>query len=267
MGYIKRTTALLLAVLMTFTLAACSAVIENKSQDVSGSVKMLTEAETAEISETFQETEAVQISETIEDTEIVQDTEAAEGIETDQKELKLGSVTGNVYENTYFGIGCSLDENWVYADEDELADMIGMSVEMFDDEEIGEQILKADMFYDMFASADNGAVNIVISVENLGALYGMALDEESYIDAALVSLEDVMASANVTVKDFEKTTLTFAGKDHVAVRMYSVNENYNNDVYQLLVCIKQGSYIALITMSSSAYDVTESMTDLFYKVE
>lgn len=284
MKHIRQSLALLLALLLMLALAACSGQEEptgsvsssgDESQDVSGTVSDASDEEEPEgqAEEADQEVETDQEEpadeeepnqeEPADEEEPNQEEEASAG----EEELELGTMVGGVYENAYFGIGCKLDDNWVYASEEELAEMVGASAEVVNDEELQQQILEADIFYDMYAAADDGAVNMSVNVENLGVLYGTILDEDGYIDMATESLEESMASAGMTVTSLEKTTVTFAGQERTALCLHSVYDEYELDIYQLLVCIKEGGYMATVTMTSMGSDITDTMAAMFYAVE
>lgn len=184
----------------------------------------------------------------------------------DQPEVdfQLGVTTGGKYESTFLGIGCSLDDSWSFAGQEELAQMIGATAEMFDNEEYAEQMKKLDMFYDMAAISDDGLVNINVIIQNMGLLYGMALSEEKYIELAQEGLEEQLSSAGFTLEGVESGTVTFAGQERSGLHITSTYQGvayYCQQIY-----IKQGNYMGVITLASFTEDITGSMLDYFYAV-
>ena len=184
----------------------------------------------------------------------------------DQTEVdfQLGVTTGGKYESTFLGIGCSLDDSWSFASQEELAQMIGATAEMFDNEEYAEQMKNTDMFYDMAAAADDGLVNINIIIQNMGLLYGMALSEEKYIEISQEGLEEQLSSAGFTLEGAEAGTVTFAGQERSGLHItctYQGIAYYCQQVY-----IKQGNYMSVITLASFFEDDTDAMLDYFYAV-
>ena len=178
--------------------------------------------------------------------------------------FQLGVTTGGKYESTFLGIGCSLDDSWSFASQEELAQMIGATAEMFDNEEYAEQMKNTDMFYDMAAAADDGLVNINIIIQNMGLLYGMALSEEKYIEISQEGLEEQLSSAGFTLEGTEAGTVTFAGQERSGLHItctYQGIAYYCQQVY-----IKQGNYMSVITLASFFEDDTDSMLDYFYAV-
>ena len=184
--------------------------------------------------------------------------------EQTEVDFQLGVTTGGKYESTFLGIGCSLDDSWSFASQEELAQMIGTTAEMFDNEEYAEQMKNTDMFYDMAAAADDGLVNINIIIQNMGLLYGMALSEEKYIEISQEGLEEQLSSAGFTLEGAEAGTVTFAGQERSGLHItctYQGIAYYCQQVY-----IKQGNYMSVITLASFFEDDTDSMLDYFYAV-
>lgn len=184
--------------------------------------------------------------------------------EQTEVDFQLGVTTGGKYESTFLGIGCSLDDSWSFASQEELAQMIGATAEMFDNEEYAEQMKNTDMFYDMAAASDDGLVNINIIIQNMGLLYGMALSEEKYIEISQEGLEEQLSSAGFTLEGVEAGTVTFAGQERSGLHItctYQGIAYYCQQVY-----IKQGNYMSVITLASFFEDDTDAMLDYFYAV-
>lgn len=220
----KRTLALILALVMVFSLCACTG-----NDDVKGKTEPK-----------------------------VTQTAAPE------KELELGSVSGGRYENSYFGFGCELGELWTYANEEQLLGMVQATADLVDDENLKDELLKADMFYDMMTYFYDGVTNINVVVQNLGAVYGTLLDEETIAEKNANTMSEQFAAANMEVRSCEQVTVEFAGADHAGILIHSVANG--SDVYQLQAYVKTGKYVAIITMSSPLEDNIDAMLGFFYAV-
>lgn len=220
----KRTLALILALVMVFSLCACTS-----DDDVKGKTEPK-----------------------------VTQTAAPE------KELELGSVSGGRYENSYFGFGCELGELWTYASEEQLLSMVQATADLVDDENLKDELLKADMFYDMMTYFYDGVTNMNVVVQNLGAVYGTLLDEETIAEKNANTMSEQFAAANMEVRSCEQVTVEFAGADHAGILIHSVANG--SDVYQLQAYVKTGKYVAIITMSSPLEDNIDAMLGFFYAV-
>lgn len=243
----KRTIALLLTLAMLFALCACG----KTEEEIRGAVTAISEepkAEEAAPSET-EETTA----------------ESAEEAPIEDVEVKLGLVEGGRYESEFLGIGCELDENWTYASIEEMAQIMGMTTEVFAETDYAESIKSAEMFYDMYAARTDGLGSINILLQNMGLLYGAVISEEQYVDLSTESLSSQLESAGFANVEWERVELDFAGESRPGLKISSEIEGV--PYYCTQVYIKSGSHIAVITLATYFEDTTESMADYFFAVE
>ena len=180
--------------------------------------------------------------------------------------IERGVIENNVYENAFLGIGCELDEDWVFYTDEEIAENNGIAVEMLEDEELQELLEENPTLTEMWATYEDGILVTGINIENLGLLYGMVLDEDAYIDLSLEGVERSIEAAGLEDDKAEKITIEFAGAERSAIRVTGM---YGGEVafYQTQVCIKVGSYMALILLQSSDEDLTEELAGLYYALE
>lgn len=181
-----------------------------------------------------------------------------------EKELELGSVSGGKYENSYFGFGCELGELWTYANEEQLLSMVQATADLVDDENFKDELLKADMFYDMMTYFYDGVTNMNVIVQNIGAAYGALLDEDAIAEQTAEILPEQLATANMDVQSCDKVSLNFAGAEHAGVRTHSITGD--GELYQLQAYVKVGKYVAVVTVSSPLEDNIDAMLGFFYAV-
>lgn len=181
-----------------------------------------------------------------------------------EKELELGSVSGGRYENSYFGFGCELGELWTYASEEQLLGMVQATADLVDDENFKDELLNADMFYDMMTYFYDGVTNMNVIVQNIGAAYGALLDEDAIAEQTAEILPEQLATANMDVQSCDKVSLNFAGADHAGILIHSTING--SDMYQLQAFVKAGKYVAIITISSPLEDNIDAMLGFFYAV-
>ena len=63
----------------------------------------------------------------------------------------------------------------------------------------------------------------------------------------------------------EAGSMEFAGADHSTLRVTSTISEI--PVYELMVCVKEGNYMGVITLASYLEDTTEEMAALFTAVQ
>ncbi len=238
----KRRIALLLALVMLVSLCACG----KTESEIRGAVTAITEEPQTEAPS---QTEAE---------------EATEESPVEDVEVKIGLVNGGRYESEFLGVGCELDENWIYATQEEMAQLMGITTEAFADTDYAESIKDAEMFYDMYAANADGLSSINVLLQNLGLIYGTVLTEEQYIELSTQSLSTQLESAGFSNVEWEVVQLDFAGESRPGLKISSEIEGV--PYYCTQAYIKSGSYIAVITLATYFEDTTEAMIDYFFAV-
>ena len=186
---------------------------------------------------------------------------AACGGKSNEPDLHRGTVDGDTYTSEFLGLKLTVDEDWVIADDEQLAELSGVVKESFTDEEIRDQIEKGGSVTDLYAlnQADGSSLNITI--QKLSLVSGMLVTEDAYAEANLKQLPDALASASITVDKLEKTKVTFVGEEHVALALEGTIQDV--PLYETLVMVKTGSYIACITAATFFEDTTADLLDMF----
>ena len=114
---------------------------------------------------------------------------------------------------------------------------------------------------DMYAASADGTATINVIFEDMGVLYGAALDEDAYINLVMPTLEDALMQAGMSDIQVEAGSMEFAGADHSTLRVTSTISEI--PVYELMVSFKEGNYMGVITLASYLEDTTEEMAALF----
>ena len=87
------------------------------------------------------------------------------------------------------------------------------------------------------------------------------MDEDAYINLVMPTLEDALMQAGMSDIQVEAGSMEFAGADHSTLRVTSTISEI--PVYELMVCVKEGNYMGVITLASYLEDTTEEMAALF----
>ncbi len=180
----------------------------------------------------------------------------------DEVEVSLGSSANNVYENKFLGIGCKLDDTWTFKTDEEIRELNNLTQDMLGDE-YAEQIKNAALIYDMSAIKNDATASINVNIENIGLVNGAIYDEESYIDNSLNTLKEPLESAGFENLVINKVTVDFGGKQSPAIAISA--ELAGVKIYEKVVCVKQGKYIACITVASYLEDSTDALIAAFYR--
>ena len=239
----KRTAIFLLALMLMLVLTACGPATqpENTGPATQPSTQVLTETTEPSTQPTAESTEPV--------------------TQPQEESPRLGSYADGVYSNDYLGVKCTLTEEFTVATKEELAQLNGVVAGAMSDQDLAQQLLKSGVAHAFYAIADEGLVTINIAVENLGLIYGTLLDEESYVEHSIGQLPAALKSMGLVDIKTEAVSLTLAGKEHAGVTVHGTLSGV--DFYEKLVCIKNGSYMTVVTVGSYYEDITDYLLSLF----
>ena len=190
----------------------------------------------------------------------------------EDRPLTLGVVEGNTYTNTYAGFGCTLGEGWTMLPADQLQELPDIVKESVQGTEVGEAMKDIQQFTDMLAENVDQMTNMNVLFQKLSMQERIAyklLSEEAIVDETLKqkdALIEAYTAMGLEITSIEKTTVTFLGEEHFAMK--TVAETQGVPCYMLQVFnYGLGEYSVTMTLTSFLEDNTESMLELFYKVE
>jgi hypothetical protein len=259
----KKFLVVILALALMLSICACSGgttATVDKTVDTAAANEDENVVETEDIDEeaegeptTMDEPEDEETAEPVED----DTTSAADEI----SEIR-GTISDSTYTNTYFDVEFNFSDDWTVASEDELLELSGIVADSSDDSNISEALANSTVFYDLYATADEGLESVNITIENLGEENGSKYDESAYADAALASVESALESAGLSNVTAEKVTVTSYGQEYYAIKVYCeyAQEDADNvPIYELVAIVKNGNYVACITAASYYTDYTYDM--------
>lgn len=210
----------------------------------------------------------------------VQQPEASEAPTEPENDLSLGRMEGGVYTNEYVGYACNLDSNWSFLSAEELQQLPDAVNEALSGSELSELLANTQQFTDMMAENANDLLSMNVLYQKLSMQERLAyaiLSEEEIIDVTLEQKDMLISSyaqAGIIVSSMEKDTVTFMGEERFAIRTVAViNVESEGGVQEIPYFILQfydahlGEYSVTTTLASYLVDNTDSLMDLFYKLE
>ena len=265
---LRKLASILLAAVMLLTLCACGSASTSGTQTVtSGSTAGTISADVPEETpaadipeETPAETPTADEPEDVpEEAPAVDEPEAAP-----EEAASAGAAVNSTYENRYFGIGVTLDDNWTFSTPEEIAAANGLAEDVVADEAFTAAMESSGVYMDMMAVAEGGIFNMNATIEKLNAVYSLSLDEDSYIDLAMEAndFEAVFAQMGIDVTLLEKSSVRIAGAEHPCISIVGNVEGV--DIYEKVAVIKVGSYVLSLTVTSLTVDITDSLFESFY---
>ena len=247
----KKSIALLLALSMLLALSACGGTSGSKA-DAPTPVPTETPAEIPSPEPTEEP--------------VPEPTEEPVEEPTEEADPVLGVYDENsfTYTNEFVGLGCQLDESWTLLDQAQIAELNGLVSELVTDEDAKKTLESAGMIQPFYALTEGGLVTVSIGIENLGLLYGVLLNEQSYAEIGAEKLVPALESMGMTDVTSEISTMSFAGSEHVVILVQGQLQGI--DFYEALVCIKEDSYMVTVVAGSYLEDLTGMVLDMFYSL-
>lgn len=187
---------------------------------------------------------------------------AACGTGAPKKEFTLGTITGNKYENSFIGIACNLPSDWSMLTQEEVKAQNEQALGMMG-EEYANAIANATIIYEMFATHENMTDTVNVNMEKLTGA-AAALNEEAYAKLSIESLKSALESMGLTVTSATVGTVSFAGKDRTCINIEG--EFMGIPVYEVVVCMKCGNYMAVISTCTWSANTCDQILANFYAV-
>ena len=179
---------------------------------------------------------------------------------TETVAFSRGTVSGNSYTSEFLGIGCDLGADWTVMSEEEMLSLSNILVENMDNEAIAEALANAPTQFDLYAQQGMNTLNIVL--ENLMLSVGTVIDAETYLALSATSLAPALEGVGATDVEVVETEVSFAGQTLPALSVTATMSGVA--LYEVVLCIQQGDYMAAITVGSYVDDNCQQILDLFY---
>lgn len=181
----------------------------------------------------------------------------SEHYENDVK-FQIGEISGDTYENKFFGIKCEIENDWTFSTEEEIAELNNFTMDYMPDD-LAKQYEKSGNFIDMYASADDGYGNINISAQKLSKSEMESFDPVSNFKAAFPSLEEAFENMGYTNCKFDVAKVTVDGKEYDAY--YGTAQLEDLRMYQQQISIIRNNYLVTITVTSYNEDICDDIFD------
>ena len=257
----KKLLALLLAMVMLLSLAACSETSDDDEDDVRGSVSSQKDDNKDTEKETDKETDKEADKEADEEADKEADKEADQDadMDADKDKVEVGTSKNNTYKNTFAGITCTLGSDWTFMTDAEIKANNELTMDMMGDN-YAEAIKNATYFTDMMATHTNGMDTINVVFEKLTGV-NQSLTEEQYANLCKDSTKGALESMGMT-----KVTITvekgiFAGEEH---NFLAISGEFSGvPVYERLVVLRCGSYAVSVTACTWYADTCKTILDSF----
>ena len=177
-------------------------------------------------------------------------------------------AAGEVYRNEYFQYTCNLSDEWYVLNPDELSQMLGVTYDALGSGKAGELVQDAfnngDTQMDFYAinTVDIQTINVVLSKAKI---LEVLLSDQQLLKASVPLLTSGLTDMGATDKQSDVQQITFLGKDRAAL---IVEANYQGSpIQETIFVIRQGGYLASITITDMTGSPTTDYVDYFQQID
>lgn len=165
--------------------------------------------------------------------------------DSDEKaKFSRGETDEDIYNNKYLGFKFEKPKSWIYSTDEEIAELLNISVETFFDDKFKEALDKSGSIYDMMARDTITGANVIVGYENLSKTYSTNITEEQYADAVKVNIAQAMGMEF----EFDEYETVKLGKTEFL--RVSGNTTYNgSSMIQAYYLHKVDGYMAFVVVT------------------
>ena len=162
-----------------------------------------------------------------------------------------GKISGNVYENSFIGLGFNLPEGWSFYTEEQLKDL-------------SESSESENLIYDMRVYNSENINSVGVNIENVGIEYNTSTDAKTYLLNTMSGIDTSLSSIGYEDVTTDLTTVKIGETEYSALKI-SASMSYMV-LNQLVFCIQKEEYMINIAATSFGEDKTAELVSYFYLV-
>lgn len=175
-----------------------------------------------------------------------------------EKPYIAGITEGNVYTQDYFGIKCTLPDEWYFYTDEQIAQVKGYTQDLLS-EDYAKILEKSGSVMEMYASdEDTGVYTLNVNVEKLSSA---KFTEKQCIDKSIEQIKGALESSGFNLDTCESVKLNFAGKECSGVNIKG--DFQGMAMYQKIAVIKDGRYLICIGACSFVEDRNDEILGFF----
>ena len=243
---LKKLLALLLALVMVFSLAACGSTEDDSQGDNNGTNIDVNGDNNDNNDNNDNSNEGTSADNT------------DNGKEDQNNGFSVGTIQGNRYESDFIGLAFSCPPGWTMLTAEQIQQRNEQTLGMIGDD-YAQAIQNASIVYEMAAASSNQTDNISINLEKLSGVY-VAITAKEYLELSEAGLKQALQNMGMIDVETEIDTVFIAGQKRDCVR---VTAQYNGiPVYEVVAAIKCGEYIANIAVATWNDNVCDQILGL-----
>lgn len=175
-----------------------------------------------------------------------------------------GEINGNVYTNEYADITFTAPDDMVYSSEDELAEMMDISVELITDNEYVQKLAELGTVFDMMAQDDAQTKAVQVMFENTAITGAKNISAEDYLDVVSAQVVNTYSSFDLPMDVSDPTNVKIGANDYLLVTItIDLSDMGGEALEQCYACRKIDKYMACIVLTADTAGGTDELLACF----
>ena len=185
---------------------------------------------------------------------------AEESTEEAEGEFSVGTVEGNTYVNDYFGVKLNLLDGYTFVDDEQLAQITGMTTDMLSDNKLATKAIEEGTAAIVaYAQNSTGLCNINVTAQSNATLANAILDEEAVLNASVSQAQSALEAQGISNITTEIVEREVAGETHKVLKM---NGEYNGiEFHNEMVNLQKGDFMLAFAATCFNGDTTDEIID------
>lgn len=168
--------------------------------------------------------------------------------------ITRGTIDGNVYKNESLAIEFVKPATWVYATDEQIAELMEITADQFSDEKFVKALESQANVYDMMVTDPITSSNINVGYENLSLSHSRGITEAQYVEAMKNQFKDVTEMKITFPDSYDKVKL---GETEFT-RVVCTVTAYGVSMTQVYYLHKLGGYMSYIIVTiTNKYSVDD----------
>lgn len=178
----------------------------------------------------------------------------------DDVKISLGQVSDNTYRNDFIGISCTLPNDWVFYNKEQLQMLSNFTYDYLD-EEFDVQLENIAMFYDMFAEHPETGNRAYVAFEKINQNYFELDILREYSGLIIDTLKPSLEEMGYTDVEGAYKRVSIGKKYYDGIKFFG---KFNGqDMYMMEIFLEKGDYRVIICISSMETDEVEEFLEYF----
>ena len=184
---------------------------------------------------------------------------------TDDSNFIRGTVSNNVYENSYSGLRFSPGPSWSFEDDESILRKNGIDETGLDENSVNDLLSKNTTVYDMIAEYRQKNVSVIVIFENMDLTFGTKeITEDEYIEKLKTEITENNKDKKLEISEKENCSIGGYPCRCVNARVEMDGASVNQSYYIRKI---EDHFMSVCVTATDKTDIDREIISLFEAIE